>query len=247
MRRPIVVGNWKMFASLSDALVLSTGVRDQVEGFSGVEIILCPPAIWLPEVADIVHKHVENIALGAQNISYLSQGEYTGEISAGMVRDVAKYVIVGHSERRKFFAESGNIVSRKVAAALDAGLSPIICVGEKERGDNSVSEVVKELKESLSDVKKEEYSQIIVAYEPVFAVGAPEPADPDYCARVIVRLREILDSSTPVIYGGDINTSNVYNFIKRPEIDGVMVGRASLKVVDFVKICRIVAEYKRMI
>lgn len=247
MRRPIVVGNWKMFVSLSDALVLSTGVRDQVESFSGVEVILCPPTIWLTEVANVIHRNVQTITLGAQNISFLSEGEYTGEISAKMVRDVAKHVIVGHSERRKFFAETVNIVSRKVAAAIDAGLSPIVCVGEKERSDDSVSEVMKELEESLADIKKEEYKNIIVAYEPVWAVGAKDPADPDYCARVIVKLREILDGFTPVIYGGDVNASNVYNFIKRPEIDGVLVGRASLKVADFVKICRIVAEYKRII
>lgn len=247
MRRPIVVGNWKMFTSLSDALVLSTGVRDGVEGFSGVEVILCPPAIWLTEVADVVRKSAENIALGAQNINYLSEGEYTGEISAKMVRDVAKYSIVGHSERRKFFAETSDVVSRKVAAAIDAGLSPIICVGENERSDDSVDLVVKELEESLSDIKKEEYKDVIVAYEPVWAVGASEPADPDYCARVIVKLREVVDNFTPVIYGGDVNASNVYNFIKRPEIDGVLVGRASLKVSDFVKICRIVAEYKKII
>lgn len=247
MRRPLVIANWKMFTSLSDALVLSTGVRDGVEEFSGIEVILCPPAIWLTEVADIIHKGAQNIALGAQNINYLSEGEYTGEISGNMVRDVAKYVIVGHSERRRYFTETNDLVSRKVAAAIDAGLSPIVCVGEKERSNNSVHEVVKELEESLADVKEEEFKEIIVAYEPVWAVGADIAADPDYCARVIIKLREIVDAMTPVIYGGDVNTSNVYNFIKRPEIDGVMVGRASLKVTDFVKICRIVAEYKKIV
>ncbi len=247
MRRPLVIGNWKMFTSLSDALVLSTGVRDGVEEFSGIEVVLCPPVIWLTEVAEVIHKGAQNIALGAQNINYLSEGEYTGEISANMVRDVAKYVIVGHSERRKYFVETNNLVSRKVAAAIDAGLSPIVCVGEKERGDNSVHEVVKELEESLVGVKKEEYKEIIVTYEPVWAVGADQPADPDYCSRIIVKLRELVDSATPIVYGGDVNASNVYNFIKRPEIDGVLVGRASLKATDFIKICRIVSEYKRII
>jgi len=247
MRRPIIIGNWKMFTSLTDALVLSTGVRDGVEGFSGLEVILCPPAIWLTEVAEVIHRGAQNIALGAQNINYLAEGEYTGEISANMVRDVAKYVIVGHSERRKYFAETNDIVSRKAAAAIDAGLSPIVCVGEKKKSDDSVGEVVQELEDSLADIKKEEYKEIIVAYEPVWAVGADIAADPDYCARVIVKLRETLDGATPVVYGGDINISNVYNFVKWPEIDGVLVGRASLKVIDFIKICRVVAEYKKII
>jgi len=247
MRRPIVVGNWKMFTSLTDALVLSTGVRDGVEEFSGLEVILCPPAIWLTEISGVVHKSAQNIALGAQNINYLSEGEYTGEISGNMVRDVAKYAIVGHSERRKYFAETNDIISRKVAAAIDAGLSPIVCVGEKKRSDDSIKEIVSELEDSLADIKKGEYKDIIIAYEPVWAVGADIAADPDYCARVIVKLREVVDAATPIIYGGDVNASNAYNFVWRPEIDGVLVGRASLKVADFIKICRIVTEYKKIV
>ncbi|PIZ27360.1 triose-phosphate isomerase, partial [Candidatus Berkelbacteria bacterium CG_4_10_14_0_8_um_filter_42_34] len=194
MRRPIVIANWKMYGSLSDAIVLATGIRDGIENFSGVEIILCPPAIWLTEVAGIIHKRIDQLALGAQNIHYLSEGEFTGEISATMVCDVARYAIVGHSERRKNFGETASIVARKAAAALDAGLSPIVCVGEQKKSEDSVQKVVDELKELLSDVRKSEYRDIVVAYEPVWAVGANEPATPEYSARVIVKLREIVSA-----------------------------------------------------
>jgi len=149
MRRPLVIANWKMHTNLSDALVLATAVRDGVENIDGIEVVLCPPAIWLAEVSQVIRKEIGHLGLGAQNIHYLFEGNYTGEISAPMVRDVAKYVIVGHSERRKYFAESNEIISRKAAAAIDGGLIPIICVGEENKNENSASGVVKQLKETL--------------------------------------------------------------------------------------------------
>ncbi|MCX6812087.1 MAG: triose-phosphate isomerase [Candidatus Berkelbacteria bacterium] len=247
MRRPIVVGNWKMYGALSDALVLATAIRNGVENFSNLEAIICPPAIWLPEVAEVISKKNDHISPGAQNIHYLSEGEYTGEISAPMVKDVANYVIVGHSERRKYFSETTEIISRKVAAAVDADLSPIICVGEEKVAADSAEKVSRDLKNLLVDIKKNEYKKIIVAYEPVYAVGAAEPANPEYCAKVIQKLREVVGYESPILYGGSINPGNVFEFVKRPEIDGVLVGRASLKASDFIKICRIVSEYKKII
>ncbi|MCX6810707.1 MAG: triose-phosphate isomerase [Candidatus Berkelbacteria bacterium] len=247
MRRPLVVANWKMNTNLSDAIVLATAIRDGVENISGVEVVICPPAIWLVEVSQIIHKEIGHLGLGAQNIHYMPDGSYTGEISAGMVRDVAKYVILGHSERRKNFAETNDIIARKTAVALDTGLIPIICVGEEKKSQNSVSEVVTQLKESLFGINKNELDQIIVAYEPVRAVGAEEPATPEHSARVIDQLREVLSIQTPILYGGAINAGNIYSFVQRPEIDGVLVGRDSLNAPGFIKICRIVSEYKRMV
>ena len=247
MRRPLVIANWKMYTSFSDAVVLSTAIRDGVESFSGIEIILCPPAIWLTEVAQIIHKQIDNLALGAQNIHYLSEGEYTGEISAPMVRDVAKYAIVGHSERRRNFAETVPILSRKVAAAIDVGLSPIVCIGEEKKSENSGQKVADELRDLLSDINKNQLNDVIVAYEPVWAVGAPEPATPEYSAKIITKLREVVSAETPILYGGAVNAGNVYSFVRRPEIDGVLLGRASLRVKEFIKICRIVSEYKKII
>lgn len=247
MRRPLVVANWKMNTNLSDAIVLATAVRDGVENISGIEVVLCPPSIWLTEVSQIISKDIGHLGLGAQNIHFMADGSYTGEISASMVRDIAKYVILGHSERRQNFAETNGIVARKAAAAIDAGLIPIICVGEQEKSEKSVSEVVAELRESLSGINKNELDQIIVTYEPVWAVGADEPAEPQYVARVINQLREVVSAQTPILYGGDVNSGNIYSFVQRPEIDGVLIGRDSLNAPGFIKICRIVAEYKRII
>lgn len=247
MRRPLVIANWKMHTNLSDALVLATAVRDGVENIDGIEVVLCPPSIWLSEVSQVIRKEIGHLGLGAQNIHYLFEGNYTGEISAPMVRDVAKYVIVGHSERRKYFTESNEVISRKAAAAIDGGLIPIICVGEENKNENSASGVVKQLKETLASVNKNEYDKIIIAYEPVWAVGANVSATPEYCAKVITSLREIVSAETPIIYGGDVNAGNIYSYMQRPEIDGVLIGRSSLKASEFVKICRIVAEYKRII
>lgn len=247
MRRPLVVANWKMYTNFSDAVVLSTAIRDSLENISGIEVVLCPPSIWLTEIAHIIHKEINHISIGAQNIHYLSEGEFTGEISAQMVRDVARYVIVGHSERQKNFSENLDLISRKVAAAIDASLSPIICVGEKSRSQGSAESIVKDLEKELSDIKKADYKDIVVAYEPVWAVGAEEPATPEHAAKVITALREVVHYETPILYGGSVDASNVYKFVSRPEIDGVLVGRSGLRAKEFVKICRIVAEYKKII
>lgn len=247
MRRPIVIGNWKMYGTLSDAMVLATAVRNGVENFSNLEVVLSPPAVFLAPVSEIIHRGTKNISLSAQNIHYLSEGEFTGEISAGMIKNIAEYVIVGHSERRKYFSESSEVVSRKAAAAIDAGISPVVCVGETKKSSNSADKVVDELKKSLSDIKKTDYEKIIIAYEPVWAVGAKESATPEYSAKVISALREIVGQKTSIIYGGAVDSANVYEFVHRPEIDGVLVGRASLRAKEFIKICRIVEEYKRII
>jgi triosephosphate isomerase len=236
-----------MYTSFSDAVVLSTTIRDSVENISGLEIILCPPAVWLTEIAHIINKNIHHLSLGAQNIHYMSEGEFTGEISALMIRDIAKYVIIGHSERRKHFDEDLPIISRKVAAAIDASLSPIVCVGERKQSQGSASEVVKELEEELSDINKEDYKNLIIAYEPIWAIGSEEPATPEYAAKIITALREVVHFETPILYGGSIDATNVYKFVSRPEIDGVLVGRSGLKAKEFIKICRIVAEYKRII
>jgi len=247
MRRPIVVANWKMYTNLSDALVLATSVRDGTENISGVEMIICPPVIWLTDIAEIIQRKISHLALGAQNIHYLSEGEYTGEISAPMVKDTAKYVIVGHSERRKNFAETNSIVARKVATAIDTGLSPIVCVGEEKKDQNLAGEIVKDLKDSLAHIAAKDYKKLVIAYEPVWAVGAKEPATPEYASKVINQLREVVSAETPIIYGGTVDSSNVYEFVRRPEIDGVLVGRTSLRAKEFIKICRIIEEYKKII
>lgn len=247
MRRSLIVANWKMYTDLSDANILATTVRNHVAHLQGVEIILCPPAIWLSELAQTLGKNGK-VELGAQNIFYEAEGAYTGEISPLMVRAVAKYAIVGHSERREHFGETNIEVNEKVIAALKAGLCPIVCVGEKKRSARFPEAVVRELKEALAHVPRKNYKDIVVAYEPVWAISANGDgngnADPEYVAKVATALREIVLRDCPVLYGGSINSKNVAQYSTRPELDGVLVGSASLRASEFVKVCQIWSENK---
>lgn len=248
MKRSIIAGNWKMYAtSVADAHVIATTVRNNVAHFENIEVIICPPAVWLTEVSNIV-KDSPRVKVGAQNISSEVDGAYTGEISALMVKEIARYSIVGHSERREYFGEKDFDVNEKVLLALKAGISPIICVGEKKKSGSS-GQPVRELKEALLHIPKKYHKDIIVAYEPVWAISSPtkhENADPEYVAKVHVKLRELVSFDTPILYGGSVNSKNVKEYAERPEIDGVLVGGASVRVSEFVKICKIWSETKSL-
>lgn len=246
MRRPMVIANWKMYTDASDALILATTVRNNVASISNVEIVLCPPVIWLSDILSVVGKS-GRVKLGAQNMFYEPEGAYTGEISPIMIKDVAKYVIVGHSERREHFGETELDVNEKVIAALKAGLYPIVCVGEKKRTKSYPGSVVRQLEEALSHVPKKYYKNIIVVYEPVWAISSEadsKNADPDYVAKIVTSLREIVLRDSPILYGGSVNSKNAGEYATRPEIDGILVGAASLRASEFVKICRIWSEGK---
>lgn len=243
MRRSMIVGNWKMYTSSSDAHILATTIRNNASGAQGVEIVLCPPVVWLSDMVGIVGKGGK-IHLGVQNIFYEEEGAYTGEISPLMVRDLAKYAIVGHSERREHFGETDLDVNEKVIAALKAGLSPIVCVGEKKKSEKYPTSVVNQLKEALLHVPKKHFKDIVVAYEPVWAIGSGENADPEYAAKVISELRQVVLRDSPILYGGSTNSKNAKGYAERPEIDGLLVGGASLRAAEFVKMCGIWSEAK---
>lgn len=239
----MVVGNWKMYTEASDAHVLATSIRNYVSNIKEIEIVLCPPIIWLSEILSIVGKG-GRIELGAQNMFYEKEGPYTGEISPMMIKNLAKYVIIGHSERREHFGETNLDVNEKVIVALRAGLYPIICVGEKKKSVNYPTSVVNQLKEALAHVPKKYYAQVVIAYEPVWAIGTGENADPEYAAKVISQLRQLVLRDSPILYGGSVNSKNAAGFANRPEIDGLLVGGASLRASEFVKICSTWAEKK---
>lgn len=247
MRSPIIVANWKMYAeSIADGSILATQIRNNAGKFQGVEVVLCPPSIWLPEIAQILKRG--KVKLGVQNMFYEKDGPYTGEISPSMVKEMALYVIVGHSERREHFGENNFDVNEKVLAALKSGLIPIICVGEKNKNSN-LSQTIKELSEALHSVPKKDYGKVVVAYEPVWAIssyGKGDNADPEYVAKVITRLREYVDADTPIIYGGSVKSANAEGYAKRPEIDGALVGAASIRAADFIKVCQIWSEAKKI-
>jgi len=243
MKRSIIVGNWKMYAtSIADAHVLTTAVRNGVAKIPGIEVILCPPSIWLTEISSIIKKNPKSF-LGAQNMFNEPEGAYTGEISPLMVKEVADYCIIGHSERREYFGETDFDVNEKVLAALKARITPIVCVGER-KVKNKPDEPVRELKEALDNVPKSRLKDIIVAYEPVWAIGTGENAEPEYVARVVSKLREIVSDSTPILYGGSVNSKNIKGYAERPEIDGVLVGGASVRSGEFIQICKIWSDTK---
>ncbi|MFA6963422.1 MAG: triose-phosphate isomerase [Patescibacteria group bacterium] len=243
MKRSIIVGNWKMYAtSIADAHVLATSIRNGVAKVPGVEVILCPPSLWLTEMALILKKNPTTM-LGAQNMFHEIEGAFTGEISPLMLKEVVNYTIIGHSERREYFGETDFDVNEKVLAALKAKITPIICVGER-RTKNKPEEPVKELKEALDHVPKSRLKDIIVAYEPVWAIGTGENAEPEYVARVISKLREIVSDSTPILYGGSVKSSNIKGYAERPEIDGVLVGGASVRSGEFITICKTWSDVK---
>jgi len=242
MKRSIIVGNWKMYlTSLADAHVLTTTIRNNIEKLANIEVVLCPPFLWLTEMAGIIGHGDGAIKLGGQDVFYEQTGAYTGEVSPLMLKEAAHYVIIGHSERREYFGETDMDINEKVISALRAGLTPIICVGEKKRSLNA-SEPYHQLKEALMHVPKIHYKDIVIAYEPIWAISdgkSGNNAEPEYVARVITRLRELVHFDTPILYGGSVKPSNVEKYAKRPEIDGVLVGGASIRATEFIKICKL--------
>lgn len=245
MARSIIIGNWKMYVeSVAGADILATTIRNNIAGITNIETVLCPPAIWLTEIAQIVGRSAK-LELGCQNLFYEPHGAYTGEISPLMVKEVAKYAIVGHSERREHFGETNFDVNEKVLACLKAGLRPIICVGERKR-TTTLGQPVRELGEALQHVPKKYYKDVIVAYEPVWAIGTGDNAEPEYVARTAVKLRELVDTETPILYGGSVNSGNIGDYAERPEINGVLAGGASVRAGEFVKICKVWGEKKSL-
>lgn len=245
MRRPMVVANWKMNTRASDAYILATTVRNAVAPIEGIEVVICPPSIWLSEVADIVKKDGK-VNVGAQNMFYEAEGAFTGEISPLMILDIAKYVILGHSERRNYFHENDIIINEKVLAAIKYGLSPIICVGEEHSYD-PLSDAPKQLIEALNHVPKNRYKDIVVAYEPKWAIsgfGGKKVASIDHILKEFVRLREVVGRDTPILYGGSVDDRQIAVLAGRPEIDGVLVGSASIRAASFLNICHTWAEAK---
>ncbi|MBM2820763.1 MAG: Triosephosphate isomerase [Candidatus Berkelbacteria bacterium] len=262
MRRPLIVGNWKMNTSLADATVLATSIRNAAEDLD-VEIVLCPPFVWLIPLAEVLDNAPPNVCLGAQNMHFADKGPLTGEISPLMLKGIAKYVILGHSERRIHFSESDEFINDKMHAALNNNLIPIICVGEhkkmpldkRERGRPTKTElrsdVLNQLSKALDGVSRNQAEKIVISYEPVWAISkgtvqSRNSADGAYANAVIERLRqtvarkygEDIAQRVRIIYGGSVSASTINEFIYQPEIDGALVGGASLQAKEFINICR---------
>jgi triosephosphate isomerase len=245
MRKKIVAGNWKMNMDLAEGLKLVSSIDKYFSEKPSVKatVILCTPFIHLAGAWDIL-KHGK-IALGAQNCSSEASGAYTGEVSAWMIRSTgAEYVLTGHSERRSYFNEDDKIINRKALLAINSGLKVIFCCGEvlKEREDNKHFLIVKrQLEEGLFNLTVEQMNKIIIAYEPVWAIGTGLTATPEQAQEMHKHIRELVKEKygndcakkLPILYGGSCKPSNAAEIFSKPDVDGGLIGGASLKKEDF--------------
>lgn len=244
MRKPIMAGNWKMFKTETEAVDFAKKLKPQVADVHDRTIVVCPPFPVLSKVYDEICD--SNIALGAQNLYWEDQGAFTGETSAPMLKTVGcTYVIIGHSERRQYFGETDESVNKKLLAALKHNLSPIVCVGERleEREKGSTFKVVEtQAKGAFSGLSAEHWDNIIIAYEPVWAIGTGKTATPEQTQEVHAFIRKLLPKEiaekTRILYGGSVKPENIKDLMSQPDIDGGLVGGASLKVDSFTKIIK---------
>ncbi|EKD56688.1 MAG: hypothetical protein ACD_58C00120G0011 [uncultured bacterium] len=253
--KPLVVANWKMNTSLSDAIVLTQYLKNNFED-SQSEVVLCPPFVWLYPMQEILEKRAKNIHLGAQNIFYEEKGAYTGEVSPVMIKSLANYVIVGHCERKKYLHESFLEVAKKVKVAVKNDLRVILCIGENKKTNltkPNFDQIFDQMNEILRSINKKEMENIILVYEPVWAISTNvggEPASGIYANMVVEKMREKITRKygseiahhTRILYGGSVNASNAQEFLHQKEINGVLVGASSLKAREFIKICNIAAS-----
>jgi triosephosphate isomerase (TIM) len=252
MRTPVVAGNWKMNKSIVEAQDLISALRIPLGAVNGVEKVICPPFTSLMAASKALEG--SGIGLGAQNMHWEEKGAFTGEISPAMVNELCGYVILGHSERRAYFGETDEIVNRKLMAAQTISLTPIICVGETldQYESKSTREVVsKQTAQSLRGVSSAFAPRIIVAYEPVWAIGTGKASNGEEANAVIKNvirpaLLELFGYETSqairVLYGGSVTASNAAEFFGEPDVDGALVGGASLKIDEFVAITKAAAK-----
>jgi len=250
VRRPIVAGNWKMHGSGNEARELACGVTDKLLGFDAAEIVLCPPFTALSTVAEVITK--TPLGLGAQDHHWEPKGAFTGEISAGMLRDLGcSHVIVGHSERRTYFGENDESVQRKTGAALEAGLCPIVCIGEtlEARESERTEQVLRvQVERGLAGLG-ERLAEVVVAYEPVWAIGTGKTASAEQVQSAHAFIRGLLASmagaevaaSVRIQYGGSVKPANAAELFALEDVDGGLIGGAALDAGSFAEIVRSVS------
>jgi triosephosphate isomerase len=252
MRIPFIAGNWKMNTTATEAERLVLEMLEKLDRIEGVEKVLCPPFVSLVAISMMLQS--SSIKLGAQNMYFEGKGAFTGEISPLMLRELCEFVILGHSERRWYFGETDEIVNRKVKAALANSLKPILCVGERleENEAGRTKEVVsRQVIAALSGI--EPVRDLVIAYEPVWAIGTGKAASGKQAGVTIQFIRDVaaklwnksITQDLRILYGGSVTSANIAEFISDPEIDGALVGGASLKAEEFVGIVEKTAEIKR--
>jgi triosephosphate isomerase (TIM) len=252
MRKPLIAGNWKMNTTLAEAVKLVQEMRPELDKIDSIEKVICPPFISLAPVFDIIKG--SSIKLGAQNMYFEEKGAYTGEISPLMLAGLCDYVIIGHSERRQYFKETGDLISRKVKAAIKNNLKPILCVGENliqyESGKTEYV-VTNQIESSLSGV--DQASEITIAYEPVWAIGTGKAATGKLAEVTIKLIRKLISqkygddigTKMRILYGGSVTSVNIAEFVTIPDIDGALVGGASLRSSEFTNIVKKTIETRK--
>ena len=242
-RKPLIAGNWKMNKTIGESISYIKELKEFVKDVQDKEIVVCPPFTALSAVSAEIR--ASNIALGAQDIYFEKEGAFTGAISAEMLKEIGvKYAIIGHSERRQYFNETDFTVNSKIKAALASSLTPIVCVGEneEERKNNDTKAVVEEqIKNGLMDISKEEFLKLAIAYEPVWAIGTGKNATPEEADEMHAFIREMItdmhDEETSqkirILYGGSVNPGNMKELMAKENIDGALVGGASLDAKKF--------------
>ncbi len=246
MRRPFIAGNWKMNLNRAQAVALAEGVAKGAAKIEGVDLAVCPPSCYLDAVGRTIAG--SKVLLGAQNMYHEQEGAFTGELSAAMLRDLGcNYVILGHSERRHVLGETDAAINKKVHAALGAGLIPIVCVGEllsEREAGQTLAVIRRQFDSSLVGINAEQMKTVVIAYEPVWAIGTGKVATPQQAEEVHLALRKIVserynNAIADVVrmqYGGSVKPDNAAELLKQPNIDGALVGGASLKVDQFLGI-----------
>jgi len=264
MDYPLIVGNWKMNLDLFEASILASRVSSGLEKIEHVEVGLCPPAVYIYPIFEHLKTKSKNLSLGIQNMMWETSGAYTGEISVDMIRGICRFAIVGHSERRKYFGETDEMVAQKTALAIKKNITPIVCVGEMEKfhlEDHFKSEVKRmeseggillQVKKALALVDKKDLKKIVIAYEPIWAIGTGNCASGAYAAAVCYLIKDYLSrlyspdiaEHIRVIYGGSVGEKDIREFMLQPSISGALVGTSSLNAGEFLKICKVASEVK---
>jgi triosephosphate isomerase len=254
MRNPLIAGNWKMYKTIAEAVAFVEAVKTPLAGIQKVEKALCAPSVTLAALADALRG--TGIRLGAQNMHWEDQGAFTGETSPLMIKDLCQMVILGHSERRQYFAETNESVNRKIKAALAHGLTPILCVGEsldQNRAGETGTFVSGQVRAALGGITPDQMADIVIAYEPIWAIGTGVSATAEDANRIIGEVvRSSIQSlygdrvaaATRILYGGSVNTKNVEELMAKPDIDGGLVGGASLKPEDYITLVQVTASAK---
>lgn len=249
MRKPLIAGNWKMNTTVDEAVQLVKEMLPGLDGIGKIEKLVCPPFISLTSVGQVLKG--TSVKLGAQNVHYMGKGAYTGEISPIMLAGICEYVIIGHSERRQYFGDTNEVVNKKIQAALGGGMKPILCVGEslEENESGKTEEVVTgQLRQSLAGIEYPD--SFVIAYEPVWAIGTGRAATGIQANATIRLVRHTVTdlwsaeagNAVRILYGGSVTAANTIEFLSQIEIDGALVGGASLKPDEFINIAKQTAD-----